>query len=55
MRAATTVNTADGRGLKFLRDKLGDRFRLGIVFHTGPLTARLDDRIWALPVSALWS
>lgn len=55
VRSATTVNTADGRGLKFLRDRLGDRFRLGIVFHTGPLSARLDDRIWALPVSSLWS
>jgi predicted AAA+ superfamily ATPase len=55
VKSATTVNTADGRGLKFLRDKLGDRFRLGVVFHTGPLSARLNDRIWALPVSGLWS
>lgn len=54
IKSATTVNRADARGLRFLRDRLGDRFIAGIVFHTGPLTGRLDDRIWATPISALW-
>ena len=53
-RSATTVNQADARGLRFLRDRLGDRFAAGVVFHTGPLTGQLDDRIWATPISALW-
>lgn len=54
IKSATTVNRADARGLRFLRDRLGDRFIAGVVFHTGPLTGRFDDRIWATPVSALW-
>jgi uncharacterized protein len=54
VKSATRVNEADSRGLKFLRDRLGDRFATGIVLFTGPLTARLGDRIWALPVAALW-
>jgi uncharacterized protein len=54
IKSATTVNQADARGLRFLRDRLGDRFAAGVVFHTGPLTGQLDDRIWATPISALW-
>ncbi len=54
IKSATTVNRADARGLRFLRDRLGDRFVSGVVFHTGPLTGQLDDRIWATPISALW-
>lgn len=54
IKSAATVDRSDGKGLRFLRDRLGDRFIVGVVFHTGPLTVRLDDRIWATPVSALW-
>lgn len=54
VKSATTVNQADTRGLRFLRDRLGDRFVSGVLLHTGPLTAHVDDRIWAAPVSALW-
>ena len=54
IKSATTVNQADTKGLRFLRDRLGDRFHTGLLLHTGPLTAHLDDRLWAAPVSALW-
>jgi hypothetical protein len=30
------------------------RFVRGVVFHTGPMPFELDDRIWAVPVCALW-
>jgi predicted AAA+ superfamily ATPase len=42
------------RHLAWLRDRLGDRFVRGVVFHTGPRPFELDDRILALPVCALW-
>ena len=51
---AATGGSGDGKGLRFLRDALGDRFICGVVFQTGPLTVRLDDRIWATPIPALW-
>jgi hypothetical protein len=54
IKSAATVNRADAKGLRFLRDRLGDRFIAGVLFHTGPLTGRLDDRIWATPIPALW-
>lgn len=41
-------------GLRFLSDRLGDRLQAGLLLHTGPLTARLSERIWATPVSARW-
>jgi predicted AAA+ superfamily ATPase len=54
VKSATTTNQADARGLRFLSDRLGDRLQAGLLLHTGPLTARLSERIWTTPVSALW-
>jgi uncharacterized protein len=54
VKSATTTNQADARGLRFLSDRLGDRMQAGLLLHTGPLTARVSERIWATPVSALW-
>ncbi len=54
VKSARSVNQRDASGLTFLRDRLGDRYQCGILFHTGPLTARLGDRVWAVPVAALW-
>jgi hypothetical protein len=40
--------------LVWMRDRLGDRFSRGILFHAGPTTFELSDRITALPIHALW-
>lgn len=40
--------------LGWLRDELGDHFLQGIVFHTGPQTYTLDERIIAVPIATLW-
>ena len=37
-----------------MRDRLGKRFTVGIVLHAGQQVLPLGDRLWALPVSALW-
>jgi uncharacterized protein len=54
VKSARSVNQSDASGLRFLRERLGQRFECGILFHTGPITARLSDRVWAVPVAALW-
>lgn len=41
--------------LTWLRDRLGDRFLHGVVFHTGPAVYALGERITAVPICALWS
>ncbi len=55
IKAASSVDLADARHLVWLRDELGDQFASGVVFHAGRLSYRLADRIWALPIGALWS
>lgn len=51
-----TVSPGDStvRHLRWLRDKLGDRFAAGIVLHLGPHSGSFGDGIYALPLSALW-
>jgi predicted AAA+ superfamily ATPase len=53
-KLATRVDTADTRGLRLLRDRLGARFTVGVVVYCGENTLPLGERIWALPVSGLW-
>lgn len=56
VKAAAAVSLSrDGKGLVKLRDKAKNHFVAGVIIYTGAETVRLDDRIWAVPVSALWS
>lgn len=54
IKAADTVIARDVRHLTWLRDQLGDRFRRGVVLHAGATTYPLGDRIWAMPIAAIW-
>lgn len=55
VKVAATAARSSSKGLRFLRDKLGDRFKAGVVLYSGEHTLRLDDRIWAVPIEGLWS
>ncbi len=44
----------DARHLRWLRDRLPDRFLVGAILHTGPDSFRLDDDIVAVPICAMW-
>lgn len=55
VKAAVTVRSSDFRGLAGLRDRLGDRFRAGVVLHTGDKVLPFGDRLTALPLCALWA
>ena len=54
-KASATVGRSDHRAMGRLRDALGERFVAGFVVYTGADTIPLGDRIWAVPVSALWA
>lgn len=54
VKSSSTVRGEDFRHLAWLRDRLGDRFTGGIVLHLGPHSLPFGDRLFALPVSALW-
>lgn len=55
VKLGATARTQDFGALRYLQSKLGDRFKLGAVIHTGPETLRFGPDLWALPVSALWT
>jgi predicted AAA+ superfamily ATPase len=55
VKATATPTESHARHLAALRDRLGDRFAVGVVLHTCRTAAGLGDRLIALPVSALWS
>jgi predicted AAA+ superfamily ATPase len=54
VKATTSPGADTAKHLRWLRDRLGDRFAAGIVLHLGQRASSFGDRIWAVPVSALW-
>lgn len=55
VKADSAPTSDSARHLGFLRDRVGEAFVAGIVFHTGPRVYSLADRIVAVPISALWA
>jgi predicted AAA+ superfamily ATPase len=54
IKLTSTPTARHARHLIMLRNKLGDRFKTGLVIHAGSQLLPLGNRIWAVPVSALW-
>jgi uncharacterized protein len=54
IKAAAAVDAAGARHLAWLRDQVGAAFKRGFVLHTGATTFPLGDRLWAMPIAALW-
>lgn len=54
VKASATPRLRDAAGLKLLRDRLEDRFRLGILLHLGSESIPLGERISAVPLAGLW-
>jgi uncharacterized protein len=54
VKATTSPGADTTKHLRWLRDRLGDRFAAGIVLHLGQRASSFGDNIWAVPVSALW-
>jgi len=55
IKASATPRLRDISGLQLLRDRLGERFRLGLLLHLGPDTVPMGDRISAVPLAGLWT
>lgn len=54
VKADAAPSRDSGKHLAWLRDRLGERFLAGVVFHTGPDLLELGERIVAAPIAALW-
>jgi len=54
VKAASTVTASDFRGLLALREATGARFVAGVVLYDGETSASFGDRLFAIPLRALW-
>ncbi len=54
-KLGATPQEKDFRALAHLRDRLGAKFRAGVVLNTGSQTLPFGERLWAAPVAALWT
>ena len=58
IKSANRHRPADIRHIEWLSNKIGDRFKLGLVLTTGAhishIRSDVSDRIWAAPISVLW-
>ena len=54
VKAAATVTAVDFRGLRKLKDVVGDHFVAGVVLYDGELIASFGDGLLAVPISMLW-
>lgn len=55
VKAATSFTARQFRGLVRMRERLGSRFRCGIVLGTGRSGYRYADRLYGAPISSLWT
>lgn len=55
VKAAATVIEQDFRGLHRLAGACGDRLKIGLVLYDGEVTVPFGKRLFAAPISALWS
>jgi len=54
VKAAATVNAADFRGLRKLRDAADKKFAAGVVLYDGEVTAPFGEGLYAVPIRSLW-
>ena len=55
VKSAASVTSADLRGLRHLQDRLGGRFKGGVLLYTGESTVPFGERLAAVPLSGLWA
>ena len=55
IKAAATIADADFRGLRGFAALVGKRLRAGILLYAGRETLPFGDRMWAVPIEALWA
>lgn len=55
VKASVSPSTDADRHLRWLRDKVGDRFAAGVVLYLGDRSYSLGERILLLPLSVLWN
>jgi uncharacterized protein len=55
VKASATVNASDFKGIRKLLDICADDLKLGVVLYDGTKVVPFGDRLFAAPMSCLWS
>lgn len=54
VKAGEAVNKSDFAGLRNLQSRVGERFHLGLILHSGTTVVSFGDRLIAAPIDLLW-
>jgi predicted AAA+ superfamily ATPase len=54
VKAASTVSSADFKGLRKLKETLQDRFVAGVVLYDGEAIVGFGERLYAIPITFMW-
>ena len=55
VKASASVGASDFAALKTLRNQLGQLFRAGVVLYLGDQVVPFGDKLWLVPLPALWA
>lgn len=55
VKSSATIRERDWAALQRLREARSKLFRCGVLFYTGSRTVTLSDRVYAVPLSGLWT
>ena len=55
IKASSTFKLEDFKHLQFLQDELGDKLSNGIVLYNGNDIIQVSNKLFAVPISALWN
>jgi uncharacterized protein len=55
VKGSATVTASDFVALQALRDQLGKQFRTGLVLYLGDRIIPFGEKLWLVPVPALWA
>ncbi|MFZ1982940.1 MAG: ATP-binding protein [Desulfatitalea sp.] len=55
VKAGATVAASDFAALKMLKGQLGRQFRAGVLLYLGDQIVPFGDKLWLVPVPALWA
>lgn len=55
VKASATVTAADFRGLRKLKEAVGERFATGVVLYDGEATVSFGGGLFAAPIRSLWA
>ena len=55
VKSASKTQPKDFKGLRYLKKRIGERLKCGVVLYTGDTIRRVDECLYAIPMYQLWS